>query len=402
VKILHTADWHLGKYLETFSRLDEQREVLEEICMIAEREAVDAVIVAGDLFDTFNPPNEASELLFSTLHRLSNNGRRAVIAIAGNHDSPERIDMPDTLARACGIVFTGFPMALTTPFATQAGVKVIESEHGFLCLQLPDYQYHLRLLLTPYANELRLRKYLGNENKEEGLRQILETHWTEIAERFCDNKGVNLLVTHLFMMQENGEKQEEPEGEKTIMIGGAQAIFTKNVPSQIQYVALGHLHRYQNLGNAEQAVVYSGSPLAYSFAEANQPKYVAILHTEPNENVRIEKIALTSGKPLLKNRFEDIDEAVQWLSENQNALVQLTIVAEQHLAAADNRRLRDAHPNIIHLFPEIKNATSQLADNKAINIGEQSLEELFVQFFQHKKGGSPDAAVLDLFKEVLA
>jgi exonuclease SbcD len=203
------------------------------------------------------------------------------------------------------------------------------------------------------------------------------------------------------MMQENGEQQEEPEGEKTIMIGGAQAIFTRNVPSEIQYVALGHLHRYQNLGTGNQPVIYSGSPLAYSFAEANQTKYVAILHAEPNEAIKVEKIALTSGKPLLKNRFEDIDQAIQWLSENQNALVQLTIVAEQHLAASDNRRLRDAHPNIIHLFPEIKNAASQATETKAINIGEQSLEELFIQFFDHKKGSLPDAAVLELFKEVL-
>ena len=99
MKILHTSDWHLGKRLEEFSRLEEQKAVMQEICEIAEREQADAVIVAGDLFDTFNPPTEAIDLLYKTLKRLTANGRRPVIAIAGNHDSPDRIEAPDPLAR---------------------------------------------------------------------------------------------------------------------------------------------------------------------------------------------------------------------------------------------------------------------------------------------------------------
>src|SRR5690606_20256230 len=109
MKILHTGDWHLGKRLDHFSRLDEQRAVLSEICEIADKEKVDAVIVAGDLFDAFNPPVEAMELLYRTLRKLSHEGRRPVIAIAGNHDSADRIDAPDTLARECGILFIGYP-----------------------------------------------------------------------------------------------------------------------------------------------------------------------------------------------------------------------------------------------------------------------------------------------------
>ena len=109
MKILHTADWHLGKRLDDRSRLEEQQVVLQEICEIAEREGADAVLVAGDLFDTFNPPTEAVDLLYSTLKRLTADGHRPVIAIAGNHDSPDRIEAPDPLARACGIIFAGYP-----------------------------------------------------------------------------------------------------------------------------------------------------------------------------------------------------------------------------------------------------------------------------------------------------
>ena len=99
MKILHTADWHLGKRLDRFDRLPEQKQVLEEIIEIANRENPDVVLVAGDLFDTFNPPVEAVELLYRTLRQLSADGKRAVIAIAGNHDSPERVEVPDIFAR---------------------------------------------------------------------------------------------------------------------------------------------------------------------------------------------------------------------------------------------------------------------------------------------------------------
>ena len=162
MKILHTSDWHLGKRLEEFSRLEEQKAVMQEICEIAEREQADAVIVAGDLFDTFNPPTEAIDLLYKTLKRLTANGRRPVIAIAGNHDSPDRIEAPDPLARECGIIFAGYPHSVIHPFLLDSGLQVMRSDNGFLELRLPTCEEPLRLLLTPYANEYRLKTFLGD------------------------------------------------------------------------------------------------------------------------------------------------------------------------------------------------------------------------------------------------
>jgi exonuclease SbcD len=104
LRILHTADWHLGKKLDHFSRLEEQKLVMAEICDIADAQNVDVVIVAGDLFDTFNPPAEAQDLFYKTLFRLTNNGKRAVVAIAGNHDMPERVEAPNPLAEMNGII----------------------------------------------------------------------------------------------------------------------------------------------------------------------------------------------------------------------------------------------------------------------------------------------------------
>ncbi|MDD4757264.1 MAG: exonuclease subunit SbcD, partial [Prolixibacteraceae bacterium] len=150
MKLLHTSDWHLGKRLDDFSRMEEQQAVLQEICEIAEREQVDAVLVAGDLFDTFNPPTEAVDLFYKTLKRLTADGKRPVIAIAGNHDSPDRIEAPDPLARECGIIFAGYPNSVVSPFELDSGLRVLQSDEGFLELELPEVSVPLRILHTSY------------------------------------------------------------------------------------------------------------------------------------------------------------------------------------------------------------------------------------------------------------
>jgi len=273
MKILHTSDWHLGKRLESFSRLEEQKAVLNEICEIADREQVNVIIITGDLFDTFNTPVEAMDLFYKTLKRLAINGQRAVIAFAGNHDSPDRIEAPEPLARECGILLVGYPNSVITPFELETGLKVLRSEPGFIELKLPNISEPLRILLTPYASELRLKTCLGHENTEENLRDVLKTSWENLSRNYCDNKGVNILAAHLFMAKEDADQPEEPEDEKPILfMGGTQVIYSADIPANIQYVALGHLHKEQVIDYQPCPIVYSGSPLAYSFSEADQKK----------------------------------------------------------------------------------------------------------------------------------
>jgi DNA repair protein SbcD/Mre11 len=404
MKILHTADWHLGKRLNTISRLEEQREVLNEICEIADREAVDVVIVAGDLFDNFNPSSEATELLYSTLHCLSNGGKRAIVAIAGNHDSPERVEVPDALARACGIIFTGYPDTEIKTFRTQAGVEVTKTDKGFAELKLPNSDFPLRLILTPYANELRLKRDLGVEDSEDAWRIHLQNYWQALADKYFDNQGVNILVTHLFFMKKGGEIPEEPEDEKPINVGGASAIFSENIPVQTQYVALGHLHRFQTIDKKPCPLIYSSSPLAYSFAEENQTKYVVLLNAEPNKPIDYQPIALTKGKKLLRAKFDNVDEAITWLEENSDALVEITIVSESYLEATDKRRLLDAHTGLIQIIPEIKAQSGDTKKGEQIDLSE-GIEKLFITYFkQHSKFGKgqqePSQGLMAMFREI--
>lgn len=404
MKLLHTSDWHLGKRLEDFSRMEEQQAVMQEICEIADREQVDAVLIAGDLFDTFNPPTEAVELFYRTLKRLACNGKRAVIAIAGNHDSPDRIEAPDPLARECGIIFAGYPNSEIPSFELESGLKLLQSKQGFIELKLPETEIPLRILLTPYANEFRLKTYLGHEETEEELRMVLQEKWQEVANEYCDTKGVNVLVNHLFLVKKGGEIPEEPVDEKPILhVGGAQAIYSENIPDQIQYTAMGHLHRMHRVDSVPCPVYYSGSPLSYSFAEANQKKFVLLVDVEAGREANVREIELTRGKKLLRKRAEGVEEALIWLHENPDCLVELTMVTDTFLTALERKQLSAAHNGIISIIPEVTNAAGENAEGQKAGIDlSKSMESLFYDYFRHEKGQEPNAEIMSLLTEILA
>jgi exonuclease SbcD len=404
MKILHTSDWHLGKKLGEFSRIDEQKEVMEEIINIADTQQVDAVLIAGDLFDTFVPSSDASDLFFRTVKRLTDNGARPVIAIAGNHDSPDRIEAPAPLAKECGIIFAGQPDYVAPDIDMETGVKTLKSEPGFIELKLPACKAPLRIISTAYANEFRLKKFLGVEDSEENLRQVLEDNWKETADNHCNKEGVNILLSHLFVMKKGGEKPKEPENEKPIdFVGGAQAIFTNAIPKQIQYAALGHLHRMHEIDSELCPVVYSGSPLAYSFSEAGQDKYVIIIEAEPGKDVEYKKIRLEKGRRLYRKEFQSVAEAVKWLEDNKNILIEMTIVTENYLTVNDQKALYAASDGIISIAPKIiNNNDTEIAEDELVNSHEIEISELFRKYFFSSKGVEPNEDLMELFKEIIS
>ena len=349
MRILHTSDWHLGKKLERFSRIQEQKAVMSEICDIADSQKVDAVVVAGDVFDSFNPPVEAIELFFHTLRKLSDHGHRPVVVIAGNHDSADRIEAPDPLARELGIVFAGYPHSKIKLFDLESGLSLIKSDSGFLEFKLPNSEI-LRIILTPYANQQRIKRFLGVEDSEEELRNILKKSWRETAKKYCDNSGVNILLAHLFFAKKGEPPEKEPDDEKPILhIGGAQVIYSNAIPPEIQYSALGHLHRKQIIDETNSPVVYSGTPIAYSFSENNQQKYIAIAEIKAGKEAHIDFLALQQGKKLLRNTFNSIELAVLWLKEHQNALVEITLEMDTYLKADEKKSLYDNHNGIVNI-----------------------------------------------------
>jgi exonuclease SbcD len=404
MKILHTADWHLGKRLQDFQRLQEQRDVLAEIVQVADREDVDLVLVAGDLFDTFNPDPKAEDLLYSTLKELTANGRRTVVAIAGNHDSPDRIEAQDHFGRECGIIFAGFPKTEVRSYELSCEAKLLCSAPGFIELKLPRHDAPVRIILTPYANETRLRSYLGMISLDDELRHHLHQHWAALADTYMDEQGINLLMAHLFVMKRGGEQPEESDDERSILqVGGASVVYTDLIPSQIQYTALGHLHRYQQIAGGPSPVIYSSSPLAYSFAEADQQKYVVLIDAEPGQPVTVTPVPLATGKRLLRPKFKRVDEAVDWLRENPNCYAEITLQTPTFLTSDERRQLQQAHESLVTIIPDVRDVEETEQESAPAIDLTQSMEALFTSYFKNKnKGQEPNERLQHLFKEILA
>lgn len=403
MKLLHTADWHLGKRLQEYSRLEEQKLVLDEICQIADQQDVDLVLLAGDIFDTFNPTHEAVELLYKTLRRLSKNGTRPIVAISGNHDSTQFVEAPDPLARELGILFYSRYDSVIPIGKLDSGLEILKSESGFVELKLPQFDFPVRLILAPYANEVSLRTHLGEENREAEFRNLLARNWQDLADRYCDTAGVNLFVGHFFFMKEGEKPEAEPESERPILhVGGTQALFTDHLPSKIQYAALGHLHRYHALAHPSIPVVYASSPLAYSFSEADQEKKVVIIDAEPAKSVDYQPIALTQGRPLYRVKFDELANALQWLEENQYCFVELTYETEHSIDAATRKSLLKAHDGIVNLIPQIKNPLGQQDYSLQVADLGKDMVTLFQLFYQSEKGQEPNEELLGIFKEVIS
>ncbi len=403
IKILHTADWHLGKRLQEFSRLEEQKLVLEEIIDIADQENVDLILLAGDIFDTFNPNHEAVELLYKTLRKLSKNGERPIIAISGNHDSTQFVEAPDPLARELGILFYSRYDSIIPTGNLDSGIEITKSESGFVELKLPKFDFPIRVILAPYANETLLKTYLGEGDREAEFREVLQEKWKQLANKNCDENGVNLFVGHFFFMKEGTTPEAEPESERPILhVGGTQALFTKNIPSQIQYAALGHLHRYHSVGHEHCPVVYSSSPLAYSFSEADQEKKVVLIDAEPNQAVTYKPIGLKQGRPLYRMTFEKLEETLTWLEENPYCFVEITYVTEHSIDAATRKAIMKAHDGIVNLIPQIKNPQGQEGYHLKVEDLGKDMSHLFQLFYKSEKGQEPNEELMEIFREVIS
>ena len=403
IKILHTADWHLGKRLQEFSRLEEQKLVLEEIIQIADREEVDLVLLAGDIFDTFNPTHEAVELLYKTLKKLSKSGQRPIIAISGNHDSTQFVEAPDPLAREMGIFFYSRYDSVIPTGTLDNGIEIRQSEPGFVSLMLPQIDFPIRVILAPYANEMLMKTYLGEGDREASFRELMAEKWKSIADRYCDQSGVNLFIGHFFFMKEGEIPEPEPESERPILhVGGTQAIFTHNIPSQIQYAALGHLHRYHAVSQKPFPIIYSSSPLAYSFSEAEQQKQAVIIELEPGTNAKYRTIALEKGRPLYRKTFDDLAPTVQWLEENPYCFVELTFVTEHSIDVNTRKAIMNAHDGIVNLIPQIRYPQGQESLSLKVEDLGKDMVTLFNMYYKSEKGQEPNAELIGIFKEVIS
>ena len=281
MKILHTADWHVGKTLRGRSRADEHRAVLHEIVGIAERESVDLVLVAGDQFDSAVPSPESEQIVYDALRRLAGTGAHVVV-IAGNHDNPRRLQALAPLLRLANVTTASF---VTPP--NEGGVLHHTSASGEkACIALFPFQSKRGIVR---AADLM-------ERDPDEHQKSYHDRCRRIAEKLCEpfesaTDTVNLLVAHLTVLG-----SETGGGERTTHI------FDYYVPADIfpemaHYVALGHIHKPQPIG-ARCPTWYAGSPLGLDFGETHEEHGVLVIEAAAGSPAEVRRVPLESGRRL--------------------------------------------------------------------------------------------------------
>jgi exonuclease SbcD len=391
MRILHTADWHFGRTLEGRSRLAEQEQFVDELCSVADDTNAQLIVVAGDIFDSANPPAAAEELFYETISRLSVPEKRAVLVIAGNHDNPERLCAAAPLATRQGAVLLGRP--------GEAPILGAQGGPGWCEFGLAGEQ--VQVVALPYPSEARLDEALSTAIDDEiRLRAAYSQRIQEVmAASAMSYRGdaVRIAVSHLF-----AAGGLESESERPIQVGGAFTVQPNAFPAAAQYVALGHLHRPQNLQSQHGHIRYSGSPLAYSFAEAGQTKSVTLVEATPS-TLHWQEIHLSAGKPLVRWRAtQGFAQVEEWCTEgrDRNAWVELEIHLETPLTPEEVARLKRMHPGLVIIRP-IFSAQAQVAVASEDRIG-LPVSELFRLFYANRRAGAvPAPETLDLFLELL-
>lgn len=279
MRFLHTSDWHVGKTLKGYDRLPEQREVLAEIVSVAASSGVDAVLIAGDLYETATPSAEAQQVVVRTLLALRDTGAQ-VVAIAGNHDSAPTLDAYRPLAGAAGITLVGRVRRPADGGVVTLSVGGVDLRVA--CIPFLSQRYAVRAaeLLTQTPAE----SSAGYDAWVRGVIGALATGFSPDA--------VNVVLAHLTVTGAalgGGERQ-------------AQSIFEYHVPASAfpadaHYVALGHLHRRQSVP-APSPVHYSGAPLRVDFGEVDSAPVVVLVDAEPGTPARITDVPITSARRL--------------------------------------------------------------------------------------------------------
>ena len=265
MKILHTSDWHLGQSLFNHKRYEECAAFLSWLGDLIEGEDIQALLVAGDIFDNSAPSHRAQELYYRFLGRIAQSSCRHVVIIAGNHDSPSFLNAPREVLRFLNVHVIG-----------SIGEDCSEE-----VLLLKDLQGEPELIVcaVPYLRDRDIRRAEGGESREEKERKLLEgikEHYHKVceqAQKIREAIGRPLPIVAMGHLFAAGGKTVEGDGVRDLYVGSLAQVGVEVFPGCIDYLALGHLHSPQLLGGNE-CYRYSGAPLAMGFGEAGRPKSV--------------------------------------------------------------------------------------------------------------------------------
>ncbi|WP_299788210.1 exonuclease SbcCD subunit D [uncultured Shewanella sp.] len=356
MKFIHTSDWHIGRQLHNQSLIDDQRHVLLQIVALAEEHGVDAVIIAGDIYDRSIPPANAVALLDDVVNRLVNEMKIPVIMIAGNHDGHERLGFASRQMTDSGLHIIG-------PLQKNISPITLKGRSGDAVF------YGL-----PYADPATVRQVFdceasSHEQAMEVLLQGVHQH---------DSQGLpKVVISHCFL-----DGGSESDSERPLSIGGADKI-SPQLFTGFGYTALGHLHGPQFKG--EEQVRYSGSILKYSFSEQNQKKSVTLVEFDKQGQAQTELLPLSAKRDvrIVEGLLADLLEVGRTdVNRDDYLMVRLS---DKHAILDAMGKLREVYPNVLHL-----ERTGLMSDNGQLEIRRDHIKkgelDMFSEFFSQVSG----------------
>jgi exonuclease SbcD len=362
MKLLHTSDWHLGRAFHRVNMLGAQADFVSHLVTTVREHAVDAVVVSGDVYDRAVPPLAAVELFDDTLHRLADLGVPTVM-ISGNHDSARRLGVGAGLIDRAGIHLRTEPAACGTPV-------VIPDAHGDVAF------YGL-----PYLEPALVKAEFGVEKAghETVLAAAMDRVRADLADRAPGTRSV--VLAHAFVT--GGEASDS---ERDITVGGVAAV-PAGVFDGVSYVALGHLHGSQTI---TERVRYSGSPLRYSFSEADHRKTMWLIDLDADGSVTAERLDCPVPRELarirgtLEHLLDDPD-----LARHEEAWVEATLT-DPVRPADPMARLVERFPHTLSLVFDPERSPDDPDVSYARRLAGRDDREIADDFVAHVRGAGPD------------
>jgi exonuclease SbcD len=356
MKIIHLSDLHIGKRVNGFNMIDDQKYILEKILTVINDEKPNVVLLAGDIYDRYLPSEEAISLLDDFLTEMAL-CKAKIMLISGNHDSAERLSFGARLMEAVGVHIVGGYSGITAPI-------VMEDEFGKVCFYL-----------LPFIKPVDVRRFFPDAV----ITSYADAVDMAIKAMKIDTNIRNILITHQFV---TGAERSESED---ISSGGSDNI-DADIFKDFDYVALGHLHRPQNVGNKH--IRYCGTPLKYSFSEVNDKKSITIIELEEKENMTVREIPLVPLRDMreIRGTYNDLMNRKNYINTNKDDYLHIVLTDEEEEYNAF-AKLSSVYTNIMKL--DYDNQRTACRNSEIItNPSTESLSpsELFSDFFAQQKG----------------
>ena len=396
MKILHTSDLHIGKSLDGFSRIEEQEQFLHFLVDTCESLQPDIIIIAGDIFDTANPSALAETLFYECISQISSKTKSLIVIIAGNHDSPKRLASAKSLAKSHGIIIYEHHNDEII-LGQYKHAKILSCNNGVIKVEINNKI--AKIMAIPYISEARLNETLISlsDTDEQGGKSFQEKFETIINDKvkYFDNNEYNIMIAHLFTAKSNIENTN-----LGYSIGGAYIVDASAFPQNADYIALGHIHKYQVVSGVNKRAYYCGSPIHYNKTEAKtEKKHILLAQLSKEKELTVEKIQIPIYKKIDIWQANSVEQAIQMSEErkDENSFVYLEIKTDRVISNEEIRIIKSNKKDIIEIRPilmsnDIFTVTENMLD--------KSDEDKFIEFFKEKNKVQPDDKIVKRYLDI--